>query len=57
MKKNISEKVFFGVCSGIAKYINFDVSLIRLIFILLTLFGFGTPILIYVLLAIIMPAE
>jgi|Laugrespbdmm15dd_1035085.scaffolds.fasta_scaffold140825_2 phage shock protein C len=52
-----SEKMLFGVCGGLAKYFVLDVTLIRILWAVLTILGFGTPILIYGIMAIIMPKE
>lgn len=57
MKKDISQKMIFGVCSGIAKSMEIDVTMVRLLFLLLALLGFGMPIIIYIVLALIMPVE
>jgi phage shock protein PspC (stress-responsive transcriptional regulator) len=46
---------FAGVCTGLAAYVGIDVSLVRLIFILGTLFTGGTLALVYVLLVFVMP--
>jgi len=43
-----------GVCGGIAEYLNVDPTLIRLGFVLLT-FASGTGILLYLVMAIIVP--
>ena len=51
------EKMFFGVCSGIAKYINIDAVLVRILWAILTIFGFGTPVLIYFIMMFILPKE
>jgi phage shock protein C len=48
------EKKIFGVCSGLANYFDTDATLIRLIFII-AVFGFGTGLLLYIILALIMP--
>jgi phage shock protein C len=42
-----------GVCSGIGNYFNLDPMLVRIGFVLATLFGFGSPILIYILIALV----
>lgn len=52
-----SEKMFFGVCGGVAKYVDVDAALIRILWAILTIFGFGTPILIYFIMVFIMPKE
>ncbi|MCA9926797.1 MAG: PspC domain-containing protein [Anaerolineales bacterium] len=51
-----SDRMFFGVAAGIADYVNLDPVIVRLIFVLLALSG-GPGILIYIILAIVMPEE
>ena len=43
-----------GVCNGLAAYLNIDVTLVRIGFVLLTYF-WGTGVLLYILLAVIVP--
>lgn len=45
-----------GVAAGLADYLNIDPVLVRLLFVLLTIFG-GHGILVYLILWIIMPQE
>ena len=45
------------VCEGIAEYFQLDPTLVRVGYVILSLMGVGTPILLYILLAIIIPAE
>lgn len=45
-----------GVCAGLADYFEIDPTLVRIVFIILA-FGGGAGILIYVILALIMPLE
>ncbi len=49
-------KMLCGVCTGIAKYLDFDVTIIRLLWALITFFG-GAGIVAYIVCAIIMPDE
>ena len=44
-----SRAMLAGVCSGIADYTGWDVTLIRLAFALTTVFVVGTPILLYLI--------
>lgn len=44
-----------GVCAGLARYFNIDVTLIRIIWLLAVFLGIGSPILIYIIMAIVMP--
>ena len=50
------KEVFVGVCAGLAKYFNIDVVLVRVIFVLLALFG-GGGVLIYIVLWIAVPTS
>jgi phage shock protein PspC (stress-responsive transcriptional regulator) len=43
----------FGVCAGIADYFGIDTMLVRIGFVAATLLGFGSPILIYLAVALI----
>lgn len=42
-----------GVCAGIANYFNVDVTLVRVAFGLATVLGFGTAIVVYLLIGLI----
>jgi phage shock protein PspC (stress-responsive transcriptional regulator) len=43
----------FGVCAGIGNYFGLDPMLVRIAFVLATLLGFGSPVLIYLAIALI----
>lgn len=55
LTRNTADKMILGVCSGVANYLNIDTVLIRLGFLLLAIFGSGSGVLLYLLLAILMP--
>ncbi len=55
--RNEHDKVIGGVCSGLAIYLNVDVTVIRLLFVLCTIFLVGTGILAYFVMWIIVPAN
>jgi phage shock protein PspC (stress-responsive transcriptional regulator) len=46
-----------GVCAGLADQFDISVTLVRLAFVLMCVFGVGTGIMVYVILWIIMPME
>lgn len=48
------DKILFGVCGGLGHYFNVDPVVVRAVFIIGVL-GFGTGLLIYIVLAIVMP--
>jgi phage shock protein C len=57
LTRDIKNKVIFGVCSGIAKELGIDPILVRLVFVIATLAGIGLPIIVYIVMAILMPKE
>lgn len=52
-----SDKVIAGVCGGLGKYFDIDSNIVRLLFILGSIFGFGSFVLIYIILAVVLPSE
>ena len=45
-----------GVCAGIAEYFDMDVTLVRILYVLLSIFSAGFPgLLLYIILMLIMP--
>lgn len=46
-----------GVCAGLAEYFDMDVALIRIVFVILALATGGSAILLYIILAIVMPTH
>ncbi len=55
--KNKYNKMLFGVCSGLADWLNIDATLIRLAFVIGAFLTGSLLFWIYVLLAIILPSE
>ena len=56
LRRNVFDKVFGGVCSGLADYLNLDVVLVRVLFAASFLFaGIGGGL--YLLLWLIVPAN
>ena len=48
------EKMIFGVCSGVAEYLEIDPTVVRLLFVLGMLLG-GATLLAYIIMAIVLP--
>ncbi len=56
--RSVDERMLAGVCGGIADYFNMDPTLVRVLFVLMSLVTSGPPgIVIYIILAIIVPEE
>lgn len=53
--RNPEDKKIAGVCGGLAIYFGIDPTLIRVLFILVIFFGFGSPFIVYFVLWIAMP--
>ena len=51
------EKKLAGVCAWLAVKFELDVTIIRLVFVIATIIGVGSPILIYLILWLIKPNE
>ena len=53
--KRSSKKVIAGVCGGIGEYCGWDPTLVRVVYILLTIFTAFAGLLVYIILWIVMP--
>ena len=51
-----SNRILAGVCGGIAEYFDLDPTLIRVVYVILSMFSAGFPgLLVYIILMILMP--
>ncbi|MFC0525479.1 PspC domain-containing protein [Pontibacillus salicampi] len=58
LMRSKDKKMLSGVLGGLSDYMNFDVTIIRLIFALLTILSIGFPmIIVYIIAAVIIPEE
>jgi len=57
LRRSAAERKLFGVCAGIAKYFNVDPTIVRVLYVLLVLASFGWGLLLYIILAILVPEE
>ena len=53
--KRSSNKMIAGVCGGIANYFGWDPTLVRVVYVLLTIFTVFAGLLVYIILWVIMP--
>lgn len=56
VSRNANDKVLGGVCSGLAHYLKIDPSIIRILFAVLAFGAFGTGVLIYIILWLVLPS-
>lgn len=53
-----NDKIIFGICSGIAKYLEWDKTIVRIIMVLFLVFtGFFPITLLYIIAYFIMPVD
>lgn len=55
-KKSQNERIIAGVCGGIAEYFDWDPTIVRIVFVVAAVAGVGSPILLYLLMALVMPS-
>jgi phage shock protein C len=55
--KSRSDKKILGVCGGLAAYFNLSSTVIRILFIIIFVLGWGTLALVYLILALVLPEE
>jgi phage shock protein PspC (stress-responsive transcriptional regulator) len=51
------DRVISGVCAGVARYLNLDPTLVRILTVLLVVVGFFTPVVVYLAAWLLMPEE
>jgi phage shock protein PspC (stress-responsive transcriptional regulator) len=52
-----NDRVIAGVCAGVAEHFGWDVRTVRLIWLVLAIFGAGCPVLFYLILLFLMPNQ
>ena len=57
IRRNMSDRVLAGVCSGIGHAYNFNPLWLRLLFVLLTIYAFPWAAVVYLIAAIVIPKE
>lgn len=57
LKRSRNDKMLCGVCGGIGEYLNIDPTVVRILWVILSLGSLGMGILIYFLAAVIVPDE
>ncbi len=56
LERSRSDRFIGGVCGGIAKYLNMDPTLVRILTVVITLFTF-VPVVAYIIAMFVMPEE
>lgn len=53
--KSRTNRRIAGVCGGIADYLGMDATMVRILFVIFTFIGSGSPVLVYLALSVILP--
>ncbi|MEO6729447.1 MAG: PspC domain-containing protein [Candidatus Dojkabacteria bacterium] len=57
LTRSDTDKVLTGVCGGLGKYFGIDSNIVRLLFVLGSIFLAGSFVIIYIILAVVLPSE
>jgi phage shock protein C len=58
LMRSVDDRQIAGVCAGIAKYMGWDVAVVRIAYVLLSLASIGFPgLLVYVVMWLVVPEE
>ncbi len=55
--KSRTNRKLAGVCGGMAQYLGMDPTIVRILFVVFTFIGSGSPVLAYIVLSMILPKE
>jgi phage shock protein C len=55
--KRSTDRVIAGVCAGLAQWLGWDVSLVRVLYVIATIFTAFSGLLVYIILWIFVPQE
>jgi phage shock protein PspC (stress-responsive transcriptional regulator) len=57
LRRSTKDKKIAGVCGGLAQYFDIDSSIIRILYVILCLASFGAGVLLYIILALVVPND
>ena len=58
LRRSKTSRLIAGVCGGLAKWLGWDVTLVRVLYVIISIFSVGFPgILAYIILWVVMPEE
>jgi len=57
LKRSREDKVLLGVCAGVAHWLGIDPAVVRILWALFSLASLGTGVVIYIIMAVIMPED
>ena len=58
LTRSKSDRMIAGVCGGLARWLGWDSTAVRILYVLISIFSVAFPgMIVYVILALVMPAE
>lgn len=57
LTRSTTDRMLAGVCGGMGKYLKIDPTIIRIVWVLVTFLGVGSPILLYIIMAFMVPLD
>ncbi|MBI4535712.1 MAG: PspC domain-containing protein [Ignavibacteriae bacterium] len=57
LHRSRTERKVFGVCGGLAEYLDIDPTIVRILFVVSAFASFGITLLLYIIMAIIVPDD
>lgn len=58
LQRSSTDKVIAGVCGGLADWLGWDVSLVRILYVLISFFSAAFPgLIVYIILWVVMPEK
>lgn len=58
LTRSKSDRMIAGVCGGLARWLGWDSTAVRILYVLISFFSIAFPgIIVYIILALVMPAD
>ncbi len=57
LKRSVDDRMLLGVCAGIARWLNIDPIVVRILWALFSIASLGTGVILYIIMAVIMPED
>ena len=58
LTRSKSDRMIAGVCGGLARWLGWDATAVRILYVLISIFSAAFPgTIVYIILALVMPAE
>ncbi|MGB0714880.1 MAG: PspC domain-containing protein [Phycisphaerae bacterium] len=55
LRRSVKERLIAGICGGLAEYFDLDPTVVRVAYVLLSILGVGTGLIVYIILWLVIP--